>query len=174
MAPRSRNGGASNDDRTGLDETANYLALALSKFVPGWLARRAVTVSVTTDRDTYRIGEPVTIVVEFKNRLPLPVSVPTPESRLWGWTVDGLLEATDERRYTTETPSSFEFRGGERKRVVHEWNGRLRRTGSDDAPDVSEPVAPGEHEIRAFLATGSPDDRPEDGVTITVERRTGY
>lgn len=157
-----------NDDPAGFDEITNYVDLALGKFVPNWLARRAVDVSVSTDRERYERGEPVDIVIEFHNRLPLPVRVPTPGPRLWGWTVDGVLEATDERRHVARTPAVFEFRGGERKRIVRRWNGHFRRAEGADGLDVSEPMDPGEHEITAFLATGAPGSRPEASTTITV------
>lgn len=157
------------DDRLGFDETTDYLTSALSKLVPNWLARRAVTVSVDTPRDSYRRGEPVEVVVEFRNRLPIPISVPTVERRLWEWRVDGVLEATDEPRYVDRSPGSFDFRGGETKRVVHRWNGRFRRTeGVDDLP-TSEPAAPGDHTISVSLATAARGDRPEDATTVTIE-----
>ncbi|MGM0606370.1 MAG: hypothetical protein ACQETB_11965 [Halobacteriota archaeon] len=158
------------DDRLGFDETTDYLAVALSKFVPNWLAKRAVTVSVSTDRDEYERGEPVDIVVEFTNRLPIPVEVPTPQHRLWGWTVDGLLEATDENRHIRSTPARFAFRGGERKRIVRRWHGRFRRVGTNehDGLDRSVLPEPGEYEITAFLAVDANGSRPEDSVTVTI------
>ena len=158
----------SDDDRFGFDETTNYLTRALSRLVPGWLARRAVTVSVDTSKRVYRRGEPVDIVVEFENRLPVPVSVPTVERRLWEWRVDGVLEATDEPRYVDRSPASFEFRGGERKRVVHRWNGRFRRAEGLDGLPTSEPAAAGEHTIAVSLTTTEPGERPGDVTTITV------
>lgn len=155
-------------DRLGFDETTNYVTRALSRLVPDWIARRAVTVSVDTSKTLYRPGEPVDIVVEFQNRLPVPVSVPTVERRLWEWRVDGVLEATDEPRYVDRSPGSFEFRGGERKRIVHRWNGRFRRREGVDGLPTSEPAAPGEHTIGVSLATSEPDERSTDSTTITV------
>lgn len=163
--PRHR----SEDDRYGFDETTNYLTSALSKFVPNRLARRAVSVSVATPRERYRSGEPVDIVVEFRNRLPLPVAVPTVERRLWEWRVDGVLEATDEPRYVDRSPNAFTFRGGERKCVVHRWNGRFRRAEGIDGLPAFEPAAPGEHTISVSLATTDRDRRPGDSTTIVIE-----
>lgn len=162
--PRHR----SEDDRYGFDETTNYLTNALSKFVPNRLARRAVSVSVETPRERYRPGEPVEIVVEFHNRLPLPVAVPTAERRLWEWRVDGMVEATDEPRYVDRSPNAFAFRGGERKRVVQRWNGHFRRAEGVDGLPAFEPAAPGEHTISVALATGE-GDGPADSTTITIE-----
>lgn len=162
--PRHR----SDDDRFGFDETTNYFTRALSNLVPNSVARRAVTVSVATPKDSYQRGESVDIVVEFTNRLPIPISVPTVERRLWEWRVDGVLEATDEPRYVDRSPGSFAFRGGERKRVVHRWNGRFRRTEGVDGLPTSEPVAPGEHTISVSLTTADRGERPGDATTITV------
>lgn len=158
----------SDRDRLGFDETTNYVTRALSRLVPDRVARRAVTVSVDTAKSVYRQGEPVDIVVEFENRLPVPVSVPTVERRLWEWRVDGVLEATDEARYVDRSPGSFEFRGGERKRIVHRWNGRFRHSEGVDGLPTSEPATPGEHTISVSLATHTPGDRPTDRTTITV------
>ncbi len=157
------------DDRLGFDGTTNYLTSALSTLVPNSLARRAVSVSVTTPEDSYRRGEPVEIVVEFRNRLPLPITVPTVERRLWEWRVDGVIEATDEPRYVDRSPGVFAFRGGEKKRIVHRWNGRFRRAKGEDALSTFEPASAGEHTISVALTTAARGDRPTDSTTITVE-----
>ncbi|WP_122088806.1 hypothetical protein [Halalkalicoccus subterraneus] len=157
------------DDRHGFEETTNYLTSALSKLVPNWLARRAVSVSVDTRKDRYPRGDPVEIIVEFRNRLPVPVTVPTVERRLWSWCVDGVLEASEEPRYVDRSPSAFPFRGGERKRIVHRWNGHFRREKRVDGLAVSEPAAPGEHTISVSLATAHGDGKPGDSTTILVE-----
>lgn len=155
------------EDRYGLDEDTNpnHLASIASKFVPQWLARRAVTVDVLTDRERYARGEPVDITVEFTNRLPVPVAVETPQRRLWGWTVDGNLEASDERRYADGRPGSLEFRGRERKRFHRRWDGQVKRVG-DGSPTRWE-QATGEVEIGAHLALG--DERPEATTTVRIE-----
>lgn len=151
-------------DRTGFDDTVNHLTAALGRLVPQWLARRAIAVSVSTDRTNYPQGDPVRIQVEFRNRLPVPVTIRTPRQRLWGWTVDGDLEASDERRHLSETEATLTFRGRERKRVSRRWNGSLKRTGS---PDRWEPASIGDHEISAFIAVdGQP--RPEDSTIIHI------
>lgn len=154
-------------ERLGFDETRNYLTDAVAKFVPNAVARRAVAVGVSTDRETYEVGEPVTIHVEFKNRLPVPIRVPTPRQRRWGWEVDGLVEGTDERRYVSDTPATFLFRAGERKRFSIEWNGHFRRT-EEGGMDVSRPASRGDHRITAYLATNANEERPEDSTTIRI------
>ena len=155
------------EDRTGFDETRNYLTEAVARVVPDRLARRAVTVSVSTDKRAYEQGEPVEITVEFDNRLPVPVEVPTPSQRRWGWAVDGVLEATDEKRYVRGEPLTFAFRGGETKTLTATWNGRFRRTDGDGL-DRSEPAGRGEHTITAFLAIDRGGERPEDSTEVRI------
>lgn len=152
-------------DRTGLDDSRNYLGGFLGRFVPQRLARRAVRVRVSTDRDRYAPGEPVEITVEFHNRLPVPIEVETPRLRLWGWTVDGELEASDERRYESDARGTLSFRSRERKRVRKRWDGSFKRSGD---PTRWVPPEPGEHEIAAFLDVDAPG-RPEDRTTIRIE-----
>ncbi|MEF8780163.1 MAG: hypothetical protein V5A46_05765 [Haloferacaceae archaeon] len=154
--------------RFGFDETKNYLTDAAAKLVPNALARRAVAVRVSTDAESYRVGDTVRIQVEFKNRLPVPVRVPTPRQRRWGWEVDGILEATDERRHVSDAPATFQFRAGERKRFAVEWNGHFRRSAAADGMDVSRPASPGDHRITAFLATTVNGERPEDSTTVRI------
>lgn len=154
-------------DRLGFDETRNYVSDAVAKFVPNALARRAIEVDVSTDKTAYEVGETVRIQVEFKNRLPVPVRVPTPRQRRWGWEVDGVVEATNERRYASDTPSTFQFRAGERKRFSVEWNGHFREAG-EDGMDVSRPASRGDHVITAFLATTTGGERPEASTSIRI------
>lgn len=152
-------------DRTGLDESRNYLGSFFGRFVPQWLARRAVSVHVSTDRDRYAPGEPIHVSVEFRNRLPVPIEVETPGLRLWGWTVDGELEASDEPRYAVERGGTMSFRSRERKRVSRRWDGSFKRSGE---PTRWERAAPGEYEVAAFLAV-EPPNRPEDRTTVRIE-----
>ncbi|SEW25547.1 hypothetical protein [Natrinema salifodinae] len=160
---------ASDVDAFGFDGDGSRRSVVtfLAGLVPPAVARRAVTVSVATDRDVYERDDPVEITVEFANRLPVPVELPTPRQRRWGWSVDGELEASDERRYTRERPASFGFRGGERKRVSVTWNGRFERVRSGDRRESVLPE-PGDHEIRAFVATRENRARPGDSTTITI------
>ena len=163
MAPSRPRADSERDERVGLEDSQGLLTRGLAPLVPAPLARRAVSVSIETDRDVYDRGDPVALTVTFTNRLPLPVSIPTPERRLWGWTVDGDLEASDERRYTRSSPSSFPFRAGEQKRVSVAWNGRFERT---DGVHESVLPEPGVYEIRAFVATHPETHRPSDSTTI--------
>ncbi|RZH68952.1 hypothetical protein [Natrinema altunense] len=164
---RGRDVEPSDEYRTDSDGSRLSIVTILTVLLPSVIARRAIAVSVTTDRDVYERDESVEITVEFKNRLPIPVELPTPRQRRWGWTVDGYLEASDERRYTPERPATFDFRGGERKRVSVTWNGRLERTGGGRHESVVPDA--GEHEIRAFVATAEGAARPADVTTIRLE-----
>jgi hypothetical protein len=157
----------STDTGGGLDDSRYTTATFLAALVPTSVARRLLRVSVETDRDVYDRDDPVEITATFKNPLPVPVGIPTPEQRRWGWTVDGELEASDERRYTRERPSSFDFAGGERKRTSFTWNGRFERTRDGEYRESVVPE-PGEYEIRVFVATRKRAGRPSDATTITI------
>jgi len=154
-------------DRTGFDETKNYLTDAVSRVVPQWLARRAVTIEVATDRTTYGAGDPVGITVRIRNRLPLPIEVVTTTRQRWGWRVDDVLEATDEQRYLRDEPTAVAFRAGETKTVTVTWNGYFRRKGPDGL-DRSVPADQGEHTISAFLPITDPRPAHEDSTRIQI------
>lgn len=161
--------GTDASDEHGLERGDSRLSVAtlLSAFVPDALARRAIAVSIQTDREVYARDESVVVTVDFKNRLPIPVAVPTPRRRRWGWSIDGELEASDERLYVRNRPSSFRFRGGERKQVRFTWHGRLERTAGQRHESVVPD--PGEYELRAFVATGNGRYEPADSTTIRLE-----
>jgi hypothetical protein len=154
------------EDRYGFDDTKSPIADALGKFVPQAVVRRALTLSVRTDRETYAPGDPVELTVEVENQLPLPVAVETPTQRLWGWTVDGELEASDERIYLPERPAKLTFRAGERKVLTQTWNGLFKRVGDGDGPTRWVEPTRGVHEIGAHLALDG--DRPEDTTEIRI------
>lgn len=153
------------EDRYGLDKETNpnHLASVAGKFVPQWLARKGLAVCVRTDRERYDQRDPVEITIEIRNRLPLPVTVATPRRRLWGWSVDGYLEASDETRYVDGQAGAFEFRGRECKRFVREWDGRIKHEGERTEWERTT----GDLEITAFVALGA--DRPTDSTTIRIE-----
>lgn len=153
-------------DRYGFDENRNHLTELLGKLVPSWVARRAVDVTVEVPRREYERGEAVEFEVRIRNRLPAPISVPTPQLRLWGWEIDGELEGSDEVTYSSGEPGLLTLGGGETKRIPQTWNGRLKRTGSA-ANGQAEWVLPdrGVHELAAFVAT-TPEKR--DSVELEL------
>lgn len=158
--------GDDDSDRFGLDETENELTDLLGRFVPQWLAQRAVSVSVSVPRREFSVGEPVPFTVEIRNRLPVPVTVRTPTRRLWGWEVDGELAASDESTYAGENAGQFALEGGDALRIEREWSGRFKRTGGRG--ERTEHVLPdrGVHELAAFVATSDP--QPRSSVEIEL------
>ncbi|SFR51201.1 hypothetical protein [Halogeometricum limi] len=166
--PSGNGPAAERQDRYGFDDTKSPIAEALGKFVPQPLVRRGLSVTVETDRERYALGDAVEFTVTVTNHLPLPVAVETPTRRLWGWTVDGELEASNEQIYLPPSPTKLSFRANESKTFTQTWNGLLKRVGDDDTPTRWVEPAPGTHELAAFLALG--DDRPEDATEIRIER----
>lgn len=148
---------------TETDDDREFVGERLAEFVPQWLARRAIEVTVSTDRDAYRVEEPVTITVTFRNRLPIPVPVYTETPKLFGWAVDGLSAASDERPYLSRTQNRLDFRPYEEKTRTREWSGRFKRTGDRTR---WEPAAPGSYEIEGFLGTKSSPIRAATTVEI--------
>ncbi|KTG09084.1 hypothetical protein AUR64_14900 [Haloprofundus marisrubri] len=152
------------ESRYGFDESGSSIAQRLAQFVPQSLARRGLSVRLSVDRTRYERGEPVEFTITIRNRLPVPVTIATPKRRLWGWTIDGLLEGSDETRYMSDNPGTFAFRGKETKVVERTWNGRLKHVGDRTTWELPER---GTHELAAFVATG--DGRLRDTVEITLE-----
>lgn len=155
---------ATDGDRAGLDTETNpnHLAQLVGLLVPQSLARRGLTVRIETDRPRYATGEPIEITVEVRNRLPVPVTIETPTRRLWGWSVNGYLEASDELRYRDGGRGNFEFRGRERKRFQRIWDGRVKRVGEPTRWEQ----ATGEVEVQAFLPLRG--RRPTDVTTVRI------
>jgi hypothetical protein len=164
----SSKGADERQDRYGFDDTRSPVADALGKFVPQSVVRRGLSVTVETDRETYARGEPVELTVSIQNGLPLPVVVETETRRLWGWTVDGELDASDERVYVGDDPGTLTFRAKERKVVSRTWDGRFKRVGTDGEPTQWVEADPGVHEVGAFVAV--PGRRPADTTEIRIER----
>ncbi|MFC3957859.1 hypothetical protein [Halovivax cerinus] len=136
----------------------------LSALVPPSLARRAVAISVRTDRSTYACSDPVELEIVIRNRLPLPIDVPTTEQRLFGWRFDGLLEASEECVFRAPSPNELSLRARERRTIERVWDGSIRREGDRTH---WEPVEPGTYEIEAFLTT---DPETTDATTVTFEQ----
>lgn len=152
-------------DRYGFDENKNVLTDLVGKLLPGWVARRAVAIDLDVPRTEYERGESVEFTVHIRNRLPVPVVVPTRELRLWGWELDGELEASDEVTYSSGSPGSLALGGGEVKHIPQTWNGRLKRTGAG-ANGQTEWVLPerGTHQLSVFVATN-----PEKRDSVELE-----
>lgn len=152
------------DDRLGFGETRDYLGAAVSRLLPRRLVLRALSISVTTDRDSYAPGDAVDVSVEVRNRFPVPIEVETDSRRRWGWTVDGLLEASDEPRRDPGGVGVLSFRARETKRFEWTWDGLVKHV--EDGSARWYPLEQGEHELRAYVATR--DERPSVTATFTV------
>lgn len=146
------------------DPVFGFVSRLVGPLVPQWLARRGLSVSVETDREEYAVGQPVELTIRVRNRLPLPIELET-GGRIWGWTVDGLLEASDERYYTSNRKNSLKLRAGETMTIERTWNGRFKRIGS---PTRWVKAKAGDHEIGAFVATTGAD--VEDATTVRLYR----
>ncbi len=152
------------DDQFGFDDNINYVGRALRALVPQRVARRSIAVSVSTPDTSYEIGDEIPITITFDNRNPLPVVIETPQQRLWGWEVNGELEASDENYYVRNRPNAFYFRAGETKRATVTWDGWFTRENESTG---RVPADPGEYTVGAYLATEN--ERPRDETTITLQ-----
>ena len=130
-------------------------------FMPVAVRNRAIAVSIATDRDVYDRGDPVTVEIEFRNRLPVPVRLRTDSPELWTWAVDGATAASRVDRGVPDRPDAFSFARSERKRFSREWPQRIRV-----AEDVWEPVEPGRYALEARISCPDAADR---GLVATTE-----
>lgn len=148
----------------GQAQPKNYLSDWLQYVIPQWVARRTISVSVRTEEEEFSPGEPVPIIATFRNRLPVPVLLQTPQRRLWGWKVDGYLEASDEQQYTRDEGNELVFGGGETIRLTFEWNGTIKKDGPLNQWVTPKP---GTHTIEVFIPTtaGPITDRTEIRIT---------
>ncbi len=73
-------------------------------FVPTAMRTRAISVTVSTDRDRYAPGDGVEIAVEFRNPLPVPIRLRTDSPNVWRWAVDGHDAASTIPRGVPERP----------------------------------------------------------------------
>jgi hypothetical protein len=138
-------------------------------FVPDWLRFRAITVDVSTPRESYPEREAVPFTVTMKNALPIPVEIPTQSPVLWQWHVDGHPEAA---RVTLRDPPEetrgFRFDRGERKQFRRRWNQLFRVSDSEWTPADT-----GTHTISAALNVAEPARvglRGETTVRVEPER----
>lgn len=164
-----RRRGATGEDDTidagGFDDPAfGFVSRLVGPLVPQWLARRGLSVTVETDREELPVGQPVELTIDVRNRLPFPVELVT-EGRIWGWSVDGLLEASDERYYTSDRTNTLLLRAGESITIERTWDGRFKRIGS---PTRWVEAEPGDHEIHAFVATAG--GYTGDTTTVSLYR----
>jgi hypothetical protein len=134
-------------------------------FMPRSVRRRAVSVSVETDRDVYETEDRVTFRVGMENKLPFPVTLKTRSPLLWSWDVDGLEKAS---RVTEADPpdrqSLLTFERSERKEFERTWLLSIRDTEREWIP-----VGPGEYTLSAWINVAPADREGLVGeTTVTV------
>lgn len=155
--------GADDRDPLGMDDIG-AVRRRIGRLVPQAVARRGLAVDVETDGTTFDADEPIALTVVIRNRLPVPVSLAIEGKRLWGWSVDGNLAASDEPLYESAARRRLDLRGFETRRVRRVWNGRIKRRGS---PTRWERVDPGDHEIAAFVPAAG--GTVVGSTTVTLE-----
>ena len=145
-----------------IEEDFSVFSRGLDKLIPSTVARWALSVSVETDKSEYGPDEPVEITVTISNRLPLPITVRIDNQRIWGWAVDGYVEAADEPLYVPDRVRSLSLRAGETRTHDVTWNRRIKRV---DGQTRWEELEPGEYVISAFVST---TPRTEDSKTVRL------
>lgn len=157
-APKQTDDGSESSRRVVDWEAASHA------LVPVPLRRRAIDVSLATERDTYAPGETVHFEASFHNRLPLPIVLRTASPVRWTWRVDGLNEASHVVEYPPET-SLFSFARGERKTFGRRWRQRFQR-----APGSWELAEPGEYALSVRVNTPEGETTALSAeTTITIE-----
>ncbi|MDQ2049858.1 hypothetical protein RBH26_05115 [Natronolimnohabitans sp. A-GB9] len=144
----------------GSRHTIDWEALSHA-FLPVAVRHRAIDVSITTDRDVYAPGDPVSIGIEFRNRLPFPVRLRTDSPEPWTWAVDGATAASRLERPIPDRPDTFSFARSERKRFRREWPQRIRI-----ADDEWTPVDSGQYTLEAWI---NREDAADCGLVATTE-----
>lgn len=126
----------------------------MSRLVPRRVAFYALAVELHCP-DVFQLGEQTRFLVAVRNRLPIPVRVELPSSRLWGWAVDDNPEA-DARGYEPPRDNLWvtTFRRGEQRAFEAVWDGRIRRHGGGES--VWE-HSPGTYELTGYLAVEHPE-----------------
>lgn len=139
--------------------TVDWAALS-DALLPTAVRARAIAVSVSTDRDVYRVGDPIAFEVSLENRLPLPIRLRTDSPEVWTWAVDGDLAASRIPRRIPDRPGVIDFARGERKRFRRRWSQRVR-TGEREWT----PVEPGTYAVDVAV-------NREDAAVLGLTDRT--
>jgi hypothetical protein len=136
------------------------------RLLPTRLRHAAISVSVSTPRDSYPVGESVPFEVRMKNALPMPVTIAVDSPVRWTWSVDGHVEASRvDRHDPPDQRTAFDFDRGERKRFRKRWNGSFQ-VGDREW----EHATPGEYTIGAGLNVADPASRGlYDETTVRLE-----
>ncbi|QWC19777.1 hypothetical protein [Halorubrum sp. 2020YC2] len=135
--------------------------------IPRRLRHLPVSVTVETPDDEYEAGDPVPFTVTIRNRLPVPVSIPTVSPLLWEWSVDGNVEAAEVPiRDPPDEGGQLSFDRGERKEFRKRWDQLFRVSERE-----WEPAAVGDHTIGvAVNATDAESRGLTDETTVRIVR----
>lgn len=142
--------GVPESDPSSLDEddASSRRTSVVARVLPRSVALGGLSVDLHAP-DTVVVGDPARFHVVVRNRLPVPVSVSTPTSRLWGWQVDGVPEADRRDVHPPETERPVYFGRRERRVFSATWDGRIREAGPEG--DVWRPAS-GAVTLTGYLA----------------------
>ncbi|ELZ48279.1 hypothetical protein C464_07375 [Halorubrum coriense DSM 10284] len=152
--------------KTKLQALRSVPSSTLSDFlIPRRFRHLPVSVDVETPDDEYETGEPIPFRVTLRNRLPVPISIPTRSPLLWRWTVDGNVEAAEVSvRDPPDEEGQLSFDRGERKEFRKRWDQLFRVSESE-----WEPAAAGTHTIGvAINATDAEERGLTDETTVRI------
>ena len=140
-------------------------ATAVSRrILPYWLRDRAISMSVSTPKTEFALGERIPFRVTMANSMPFPITFRTRSPIPWVWHVDGMDDAARVSvRDPPEKRGEFRFDRGERKRFTKQWSQMIRVSKSE-----WEPVEPGEYTIGARLNVENHSRRKLEAKT-TIE-----
>lgn len=154
-------------DRTPEYRSLNWRA-ASHALLPIGVRRRAISVEIETDKETYAPDEPVDLRVRFRNRLPIPVILRTRSPVRWHWAVDGHVDAELESRDEPEDRSTFEFARSETKTFTRRWPQRFK-TGDR----TWESAGPGEYTLSARVNRDDAGGSLSAETTVRIEDGNG-
>jgi hypothetical protein len=122
------------------------------RLLPVRLRQWAVSVSVSVPRSEFQQGEQIPFAVTFRNRLPVPVTVPTGSPAVWQWRVDDHLDASRlEENNRSDGSGKLRLKRGENRQVRRRWSQRFR-VGGREWVDAET----GEHTISAAVTVADP------------------
>lgn len=133
-------------------------------FVPRSLRSFAISVSIETNKARYAEGEPVAFRVEFRNRLPIPISLTTRSPVRWTWALDGVQEASYVEEAVPDETSTFQFSRAERKQFTRQWSQQFRMS-----PSEWSAAEAGEHTISVGINASRGAERLGDSATFVIE-----
>lgn len=95
--------------------------------VPMAVRKRAISVEIETQAESYDPDTPVRFHVRMRNRVPFPVVLVTETPVRWQWTVDSLPSASEVAHSDPPaTPKPFVFDRREVKTFTRTWRQRIQ------------------------------------------------